>query len=168
VREKFFGQTSSEEIPLALSGMGKVSHVLAQQHPETRYADSEYPAWISRQVVSAVCEETLASRHFNKVELNVLLTLTLLGPCAQRDLRRLLRMDKSKLCRYVARMCARGWLVPGKSTAERIRPLILTERGEQVLRDAYRLWREARAGASERVREALQEDESPRGYSRGQ
>ncbi len=99
------------------------------------------------RVVTGIYEEELRPLRL-KVSQMVILALTeKRGQIQASELSQILHVDASTLSRNLERMRARGWVRQVAGQDERSRPLMLTDKGREMLGRAVTAWERAQAAA---------------------
>jgi DNA-binding MarR family transcriptional regulator len=113
------------------------------------------------RAVTGIYDEALRPFGLKISQMSVLITVSKMESASPGALGRVLHMEKSTLSRNVDRMRARGWLEVARGEDGRTIELRVSERGEQLLRDAHGAWNKAQRRAA-----AVLGDEGVRGITR--
>lgn len=103
---------------------------------------------ISR-VLTGVYDQALRPFGINSPQFTLLVVIGRLGPASRAEIGRENHQDRSTLTRNLQLIIAEGWAEEVQSSADgRVRPIVLTAKGESLLQSAAPAWRTAQAQAA--------------------
>ncbi len=88
-------------------------------------------------------DDALRPLGLRVTQLNILVAVAKMGQALPTDIGKHLHLDKSTLSRTLARMIENGWLQELAADDARRRPVRLSNKGNELVRDAYPLWKGA-------------------------
>src|SRR5262245_4462990 len=99
------------------------------------------------RAVTKIYNQALRPHGLTVSQMNILVAASYMGQVKQRDICRVLHLDKSTLSRDLARMRAQGWVtdVPGDDPRATI--LRVTTGGKKLLEKAFPAWHQAQEKA---------------------
>ena len=106
------------------------------------------------RVVCSVYDEALRPLGLKASQLNVLVAIQKLGPCAPGAIADALQLEKSSLSRNVERLRQNGWVAVEAADDARSHRLVVTAAGTRLLAAALEPWR----AAQRRTRQVLGAD----------
>jgi DNA-binding MarR family transcriptional regulator len=100
------------------------------------------------RVVTAIHDEALQSFGVGAAQFVLLVVIGKLGPSSRAEIGRYHRQDRSTLSRNLKVIMTEGWVEEDPTRVHgRVRPLVLTDAGKELLIKATPAWREAQAQA---------------------
>jgi DNA-binding MarR family transcriptional regulator len=136
-----------------------VQHNGTMKHTEPSAADRDVLSEINHsclltrthrisRVVTNIYEQELRVFGLNSHQFSLLVVIFRVGPASRAEIGRFNHQDRSTLTRNLKVVLSEGWVeeIP-HLTAGRIRPIMLTKSGREILRRAVPAWRVAQAQA---------------------
>ncbi len=106
---------------------------------------------ISR-VITNLYDDELRPFGINSPQFALLVVISKMGPASRAEIGRYHHQDRSTLTRNLKIMLAEGWIEEVKEAASgRARPIVLSESGRSLLREACPAWRVAQEKAEKLV-----------------
>jgi DNA-binding MarR family transcriptional regulator len=100
------------------------------------------------RVITNLYDAELRPLGINAPQLALLMMIGRRGPVCRAEIGRLLLQDRSTLTRNIKLVEAEGWIAEVENPdGGRGRPLVLSKKGEDILRRAEPVWRSAQAKA---------------------
>jgi DNA-binding MarR family transcriptional regulator len=103
------------------------------------------------RMVTAIYDSALAGAGLKTSQFGVLVAVSNREKVKPWDLTNLLQMDGSTLSRNVERMCAKGWLRLLSDEDRRSHLIVVTEKGQALIRKCLPAWQRAQAEVSQRL-----------------
>jgi DNA-binding MarR family transcriptional regulator len=103
------------------------------------------------RMVSAIYDGALADAGLKTSQFSVLVAVANRGKSKPSELTKALQMDESTLSRNVERMCARGWLRLERDEDRRSHTIIVTDKGQALIRKSLPAWQQAQEEVSRRL-----------------
>ncbi len=99
--------------------------------------------------LSRIYDDALRPHGLTIAQLGLLTALTLTGPIQPGKLGDILDLERSTLSRNVARMLRKGWISAAAAKDGRSQLLSISQRGEDLLGEAFSAWRRGQKQAME-------------------
>lgn len=103
---------------------------------------------ISR-VITGIYDEALRPHGINAPQFSLLVLIAKLDGASRAEIGRANHQDRSTLTRNLALLLGEGWIDEIVPQAGRSRPIVITDRGREVLTSAAAAWRSAQARAKQ-------------------
>ena len=106
------------------------------------------------RVVSQAYDAALRPTGLKATQFTLLVVLARRGKMPLTKLSRILVMDRTTLTRNLKPLQAKGWLEIGREKDERIRLILITDAGRDIVAQATPAWRDAQARVTEGLGQA--------------
>jgi DNA-binding MarR family transcriptional regulator len=103
------------------------------------------------RMVTAIYDGALAGAGLKTSQFTVLVAVSNREKVRPSELTKLLQMDESTLSRNVDRMCAKGWLRLETDEDRRSHLIVVTDKGQALIRKCLPAWQQAQEEVSQRL-----------------
>ena len=103
------------------------------------------------RMVSAIYDSALAGAGLKTSQFSVLVAVANRDKARPAELIELLQMDESTLSRNVERMCVKGWLRLETDEDRRSHLIVVTDKGQALIRKCLPAWQQAQEEVSQRL-----------------